>query len=33
MLPLSLPVLVTFGLLATQDVWNDYPLAADHHQH
>jgi sn-glycerol 3-phosphate transport system permease protein len=24
MLPLSLPVLVTFGLLATQDVWNDF---------
>jgi sn-glycerol 3-phosphate transport system permease protein len=24
MLPLSMPVLVTFGLLATQDVWNDF---------
>ncbi|MFN8633602.1 MAG: carbohydrate ABC transporter permease [Chloroflexota bacterium] len=24
MLPLSLPVVVTFGLLATQDVWNDF---------
>jgi sn-glycerol 3-phosphate transport system permease protein len=24
MIPLSLPVLVTFGLLATQDVWNDF---------
>jgi sn-glycerol 3-phosphate transport system permease protein len=24
MIPLSMPVLVTFGLLATQDVWNDY---------
>jgi sn-glycerol 3-phosphate transport system permease protein len=24
MLPLALPVLVTFGLLATQDVWNDF---------
>src|SRR3954451_17386682 len=24
MLPLSLPVLVTFGLLSTQDVWNDF---------
>jgi sn-glycerol 3-phosphate transport system permease protein len=24
MVPLSMPVLVTFGLLATQDVWNDF---------
>jgi sn-glycerol 3-phosphate transport system permease protein len=24
MLPLSLPVVVTFGLLATQDVWNEF---------
>lgn len=24
MLPLSMPVLVTFGLIATQDVWNDF---------
>ena len=24
MIPLSMPVLVTFGLLATQDVWNDF---------
>jgi sn-glycerol 3-phosphate transport system permease protein len=24
MIPLSLPVLVTFGLIATQDVWNDF---------
>jgi len=24
MLPLSMPVLVTFGLLSTQDVWNDF---------
>ncbi|MGE3268715.1 MAG: carbohydrate ABC transporter permease [Chloroflexota bacterium] len=24
MLPLSLPVMVTFGLIATQDVWNDF---------
>jgi sn-glycerol 3-phosphate transport system permease protein len=24
MLPLALPVIVTFGLLATQDVWNDF---------
>jgi sn-glycerol 3-phosphate transport system permease protein len=24
MIPLTLPVMVTFGLLATQDVWNDF---------
>jgi sn-glycerol 3-phosphate transport system permease protein len=24
MIPLSMPVMVTFGLLATQDVWNDF---------